>query len=158
MWNPLRKKQSECNRFREALEDVATVEALPAGLREHAIACRDCEAAVEELVISREMLSALPRRADEARPWFAPRVMAAIAREVELRRSLDAWTIVPSFAAKLTWVSALALVLASTWLFQRPGAPQTRPVATDMTGEPVHENATPVSNDDVLLSLAEAGS
>jgi hypothetical protein len=159
MWNPLKKSHSECDRFREALDDVAIAEGLPAAVREHATACADCEAAVKELLSSRELLSVLPRQVDEARPWFAPRVMAAIAaREAELRRSLEAWIIVPSFAAKLTWVSALALVLASTWLFQRPAAVPTKPVATDITGEPEHENTSPANDDDVLLSLAEAGS
>jgi hypothetical protein len=103
-------------------------------------------------------LSALPRQA-EAGPWFAPRVMAAIkAREAELRRSVDAWIIVPKLARRLTWISALALVLASTWLFGRPNATALKPVTTDMTGEPVPEYSAPVNNDDLLLSLAEKGS
>jgi hypothetical protein len=91
-----------------------------------------------------------------ARPWFAPRVMAAIvAREAELRQSIDTWAIVPKLAWRLTWVSAVALVLASTWFLQRPAV--APPVATDITGEPVQYSA-PVTNDDVLMSLAEKGS
>jgi hypothetical protein len=100
----------------------------------------------------------LPRRA-EVGPWFAPRVMAAIAaRESELRRSIDAWTIVPKLARRLSWVSALALVLASTWLFGRPASTPSNPVSTDLTGEPAYENTAPVNNDELLLSLAEKGS
>jgi hypothetical protein len=158
MWNLLKKKSSECERFREELEDVGSWEALPIAQREHVNACPDCEAAADELATSREMLSVLPRQA-AAGPWFAPRVMAAIAaREVELRRSIDAWTIVPKLARRLTWVSALALVLASTWLLGRPASLPLKPVATDITGEPVLENAAPVNNDELLLSLAEQGS
>ena len=156
MWNPL-KKSSECDRFRDLLEecDGGT---LPVSLREHASECSDCEAAEEELAASRKLLSALPRQA-EAGPWFAPRVMAAIkARESELRRSVDAWTIVPKLARRLSWMSVLALVLASTWFFGRPAATTLKPVATDITGEPVPEYAAPVNNDDLLLSLAEKGS
>jgi hypothetical protein len=104
------------------------------------------------------MLNALPRQAAVG-PWFAPRVMAAIAaRESELRRSIDAWTIVPKLARRLTWVSALALVLASTWLLGRPAATPLKPVVTDITGEPVLQTAPPVNNDEILLSLAEKGS
>jgi hypothetical protein len=158
MWSPLRKGSSECDRFRESLEEIAGGEVLPMALQKHASECRDCQAAVDELLASRRLLSALPRRA-EVGPWFAPRVMAAIAaRESELRRSIDAWTIVPKLARRLTWVSALALVLASTWLFGWPASAPSKPVATDITGEPVHEYAAPVNNDDLLLSLAEKGS
>jgi hypothetical protein len=47
--------------------------------------------------------------------------MAAIAaKESELRQSLDAWDAVPRLAARLTWLSALALLVASTWLHQLP--------------------------------------
>ena len=158
MWNPLKKSDSECDRFREALEDVGSWEALPIAQSEHVGGCLDCEAAADELATSREMLNALPRQA-AAGPWFAPRVMAAIAaRESELRRSIDAWTVVPKLARRLTWVSALALVLASTWLLGRPAATPLKPVVTDITGEPVLQAAPPVNNDETLLSLAEKGS
>jgi hypothetical protein len=158
MWNPLKKSGSECARFRAALEDVGSWEALPIAQREHEGGCQDCEAAADELATSREMLNALPRQAAVG-PWFAPRVMAAIAaRESELRRSIDAWTIVPKLARRLTWVSALALVLASTWLLGRPAATPLKPVVTDITGEPVLQTAPPVNNDEILLSLAEKGS
>jgi hypothetical protein len=157
MWNPLKKSNSECDRFRDLLE-ASGEGTLPVTLREHASECPDCETVMDELAASRELLRALPRHA-ETGPWFAPRVMAAIkARESELRRSVEAWIIVPKLARRLTWMSALALVLASTWLFGRPASTTLKPVATDITGEPVPEYATPISNDDLLLSLAEKGS
>jgi hypothetical protein len=157
MWKPLKKNSRDCDRFRDLLE-AGGGGTLPVTPREHAAECPDCRAAVEELAASRKLLSALPRQA-EAGPWFAPRVMAAIrARESELRRSVDEWVIVPKLARRLTLMSALALVLASTWLFGRPTATTLKPVATDITGEPVPEYAAPASNDDLLLSLAEKGS
>jgi hypothetical protein len=157
MWNPLKKSSSECDGFRDLLEEGGSA-TLPVTLREHVSACSDCAAAVEVMAASRELLSALPRQA-EAGPWFAPRVMAAIkARESELRRSVDEWIIVPKLARRLTWISALALVLASSWLFGRPNSTALKPVSTDMTGEPVPEYSAPVNNDDLLLSLAEKGS
>jgi hypothetical protein len=156
MW-VLLKKNRGCSRFVESIEGIAGVDALPPALAEHAASCKDCRAAVDELFASRALLKALPRQPETAGPWFAPRVMAAIAaRESDLRRSLDAWTAVPKLAAKLTWVSALALLLTSTWLMGRPASTPVRPVLTDLTGEPVIEIApAPVSNDDVLVSLTE---
>jgi hypothetical protein len=157
MWNPVKKSSSACARFRDLLE-AGDLRTLPIARREHGAECPECEAAAEELAASRELLKVLPRQ-PEAGPWFAPRVMAAIrAREVELRRSVDAWMIVPKLARRLTWLSALALVLASTWLFGGPAATTLKPVATDITGEPVHDYAAPVDNDDLLLSLGEKGS
>ncbi len=160
MWNPLKKNRVDCERFIELLEQADNAEALPVVLREHVAACEHCEIAQGEFAKSRALLSALPRQVTEARPWFAPRVMAAIAaREAEMRRALDAWTMVPKLAVKLTWVSALALVLASTWLFGQPASvPVKQPATTDLTGETVHETITPANNDELLLSLAETGS
>jgi hypothetical protein len=156
MWNFLNKQEDECSRFRDSLEEVASGGASREML-EHSASCEDCAAAAEELLESRELLRALPRESSARMAWFAPRVMAAIAaREAELRQSLDAWSVVPKFALRLTWIAALALVLASTWLLQRPNVP-TKPTATDITGEPV-QNSAPATNDDVLMSLAELGS
>ena len=63
MWNPLRKDGAECDRFRESLEEIATAEmCCRTTLRKHASECQDCEAAVDELLASRRLLSALPRR------------------------------------------------------------------------------------------------
>jgi hypothetical protein len=159
MWNLFHSSGNACERFRESLEEVRRGDALPGALREHASECLDCEAALDELAVSRELLRAIPRPASLG-PWFAPRVMAAIAAgESELRRSMDAWTIVPKLARRLSWVSALALVLAGTWLLGRPTSnPSSVPVVTDITGEPVLESSPPVSNDELLLSLAEKGS
>jgi len=157
MFDFLPKKDDDCTRFRDSLEEVASGGASREML-EHSAVCEDCAAAAEELLESRELLRALPRQTGVARPWFAPRVMAAIAaREAELRQSIDAWTIVPKLAWRLTWVSAVALVLASAWFLQGPATLPSMPAATDITGEPVQYSA-PVTNDDMLMSLAEKGS
>jgi hypothetical protein len=123
MWNLLsmRKNQDECGRLRDALENVADVAALSSVQREHLAVCPACQEASSDIFISRIVLRDVPTRTASPGPWFAPRVMAAIAaRESELRPSLDAWAAVPRLAARLTWVSALALLLASTWLYQLP--------------------------------------
>jgi len=123
MWNLLRmrKNQDECSRLRDALENVADLAALSSAQQEHLAACPECQEAWSDISTSRIVLRDVPARAASPGPWFAPRVMAAIAaRESDLRQSLDAWAAVPRLAARLTWLSALALLVASTWLYQLP--------------------------------------
>ena len=101
-------------------------------------------------------MAELPSTATMAGPWLVPRVMAAIAaRKEELTRAADTWTFLPKLAARLTWASAVALLLASTWLYQKPISTSAKPMLTDITGEPLVDTTTPPTNDDVLVSLAE---
>lgn len=124
--------------------------------KEHVTTCAECRAAAENILASRALLDGLPSNADLGGPWFAPRVMAAIAaRKAERESAADAFTFLPRLAARLTWASAVALLLASAWLYQRPASTPTNPVITDITGEPIADNATPATNDEVLVSLAE---
>jgi hypothetical protein len=167
MINFLSKRRAECRQFQSQLEDAAgaapnakelseLLAAAPVPLKEHATACADCRAAAENILAARALLAELPSYAATAGPWFAPRVMAAIAaRKAELGRAADAWTFLPKLAARLTWASAVALLLASGWLYQKPVSTSAKPVATDITGEPVADTATPATNDEVLVSLAE---
>jgi hypothetical protein len=157
MWALWKRDRRDCKRFREALEETGALDGVPPALADHRASCASCAAELEELRQSRVLLSALSSQSDTARPWFAPRVMAAIAaRETELRQPIDAWTVVPKLAARLTWVSALALVVTSTWLIARPTSVPAQPVVTDLVGEPVTDSAPlPVSNDEVLLNLTE---
>lgn len=148
----------ECSRFREALETNADVPALPSALQEHAVKCADCKMAAEEVTATRALLQPLPSQAAMPRPWFAPRVMAAIAaREAELRRPIDAWTAVPKLAAKLSWASALALLLASTWLYERPRPMPAKPALTDLAGDPENLSAAAQDQDDILAAPLEKG-
>lgn len=163
----LKKDRTECRDFRAQLERAASgapgakdVAELLAGaapaLRVHAAACDSCRADAEDLLASRALLAAIPSSAAQPGPWFAPRVMAAIAaRTSELGRGADTWTILPKLAARLTWACSIALLLASGWLMQRPHATPPRAVATDITGEPVVQRPMPSTDDDLLLSLAE---
>jgi hypothetical protein len=167
MTNLLNKRKAECRGFRWQLEDAAgaapnardsseLLMAAPVALKDHATACPDCRAAAENILQTRALLAERPSNGDTAGPWFAPRVMAAIAaRKAELSRAADTWTFLPKLAARLTWASAVVLLLASGWLYQRPVSTSAKPVLTDITGEPVVDTVTPASNDDVLVSLAE---
>jgi len=163
----LTKRSGRCLEFQSQLEDAASaapdakelpqlLAAVPVSLKEHATSCADCRAAAENILAARALLTELPSYAAAAGPWFAPRVMAAIAaRKADLARATDAWTFLPKLASRLTWASAVVLLLASTWLYQKPVTTSAKPVATDITGEPVVDTATPANNDEVLVSLAE---
>lgn len=164
----LNKHLAACRDFQMQLEDAASaapgaknlaelLAAAPSAQREHAVSCGDCRVAAENILAARALLGELPSNAEMGGPWFAPRVMAAIAaRKTELGRAADTISFLPKLAARLTWASAIALLLASTWLYQKPASTPTKPVLTDITGEPLVDTATPPANDDeVLLSLAE---
>jgi hypothetical protein len=153
MWNLLRmrKNQEECRRLRDALEYVPDVSALPSAQREHLAACPECQTASADISVSRMLLREVPVRTAVPGPWFAPRVMAAIAaRESELRQSLDAWSAVPRLAARLTWISGLALLLASTWLYESPRFTQNSGYQTTVEG--LFDAPQAAAPDDVLLS------
>jgi hypothetical protein len=158
MWNLLSrsKKHTDCSNLRDLLEGASQISALPTAQREHLAACPQCQAAADEVFATRAILRDLPSRADLSAPWFAPRVMAAIAaKESELRQSLDAWAAVPRFAARLTWVSALALLLASTWLYQSPRSPQNS--SGQATVESLFDSPQSTAPDDVLPPAMERG-
>src|ERR1700748_3488008 len=107
MWDFVKKQEDDCSRFRDSREELASGGASREML-EHSATCEDCASAAEELLESRELLRALPRESSPRMPWFAPRVMAAIAaREAELRQSFDAWSVIPKLALRLTWISAI---------------------------------------------------
>lgn len=167
MWSLFKKRPSDCRAFQERLEDAAGaapaaaelaefVSAMSAELKAHASQCAHCQAAAEDFFAARALLRNLSPRANLVGAWFPSRVMAAIAaRKAELARVGDAWTVVPKLAAKLTWASAVALLLASGWLYSKPRSEPPKPVLTDITGEPVNETLPPATNDEVLVSLGE---
>jgi hypothetical protein len=173
MTKSLSKRRAECRQFQMQIEDAAgaapnakelseLLAAAPAPLKEHTIVCTNCRAAAGNILAARALLAELPSYAATAGPWFAPRVMAAIAaRKAELSRGADTWTFLPRLAARLTWASSIALLLASAWLYQKPATLQSantaaKSVATDIAGDPVVDPATqPNADDEFLLSLAE---
>src|SRR6266478_1328109 len=120
MWSLTRLRQHDaCRCLRDLLEDAPAAGVPSAEQQAHLAGCTECQAFADDLLMSRAILRDVPVAAPG--PWFAPRVMAAIAaREAELRQSLEAWAAVPRLAARLTWISGLALLVASTWLYQLP--------------------------------------
>jgi hypothetical protein len=154
MWNLRNKKTRDCSRFRDALENAPDVSALAAELKQHLAPCEECRLMADEFTASRALLGALPSQRFEPSSWFAGRVMSVIgAREGELRRSIDTWSLIPRLAAQLAWVSAVALLLAGTWLYERP---RFMPHATEASaGESLFESPSPAAPDDLLTSVVE---
>lgn len=131
MWNLLkaRKNDTECRIVRDALDNASDTAELSSEQHTHLMECPECRGAADDISLTRSVLQEVPARVAEPGPWFVPRVMSAIAaREGELRQSLEAWAAVPRLAARLTWLSALALLLASTWLY---GLPKSTPIASN---------------------------
>jgi len=171
--NFLSKGRAECRGFQMQLEDVASaapsakelselLASSSTALQAHVTTCSDCRMAAENILAARALLAMLPSYATTAGPWFAPRVMAVIAaRKADLSRAADTWTFLPKLAARLTWASSIALLLASAWVYQKPPAmpaatTTAKSVATDIAGDPVVDPAAPSNADDEFLpSLAE---
>lgn len=148
-----RKNRGPCAELRDSLETSAGTAALPPSLQKHLADCLECRAVADELFATRALLRKMPATAAAPGPWFPARVMAAIAaRESNLQRTLEAWTVVPRFAARLTWISALALLLACTWLYE---APKSAPRSGSEGGVESLFDAVPNSpaQDDVLINF-----
>jgi hypothetical protein len=162
MWDML-KGNENCRKLRDALEDAAaksedavSVESLLADLsdeqRKHVAACVGCREAANDLVKVKDLLNRAASFSEEERPWFAARVMAAIAsRERELVERVSAWTEFPRFASRLTWVAAIFLLVGTTWFYESiVRTPSYAPSGQESIFE-VPQQTTP---DDVLVSMA----
>ena len=160
MWSILKKENAVCHDLRDALESIPSgpdvsnensdVPLLSPELQAHLASCPDCQAAADARLMTRFLLRRLPRAAG-ADSWFAPRVMAAIAtREAQLRQSIETWAVLPRLAARLTWVSALALLLMGTWVLESPRF--ARNSGRQTSTESLFESSQSQSPDDVLIS------
>lgn len=166
MWDKLKenlKENENCRKFRDAVEeaagkfeDPASVESLIARLPEeqrgHVAACADCREAASDFVQVKALFDGAGSFASEERPWFAARVMVAIAsRERELAERVSAWTEFPRFASRLTWVAAILLLAGTTWFYEAVvRAPSYVPAGQESIFEAPQQNAP----DDVLVSMA----
>ena len=167
MWNTWKNQDAACNTILDSLEEYSvankkeiTVESLldslPREQRAHALECVSCRTALQDFVTVRQMLADVPAYSASESPWFASRVMSAIAaREYELSMPLTISAILPRIAARLTWVTSVVLLIASAFLFQRPMTPPvTSPTATTAQDSLFDSSQTP-NSDDILLSLPE---
>jgi hypothetical protein len=166
MWNLLKKSGQECGRIQDSLEEAATrnsnagtvdelIAGLPAAAREHTNGCEVCREATQDLVATKELFKGVASAAEEARPWFAARVMAAIAaREREFAERVSAWSEFPRFASRLAWISAVLLLAGTTWFYEKAvKAPSN--LSNGAVQESIFETSPPANQDDVLISMAE---
>ena len=169
MWNLLKKRDEECWKLQDLLEESAAVlpeavsaeqlsEAWPALQRNHIAACEICQEAAQDLLATREIFKGVASTSQVATPWFATRVMAAIAaRERELSEVARTWLAVPKFASRLAIASGALLLVASTWLYERPVPVPTpnQQASTLAVQESLFEAPSPVNQDDVLVNMQE---
>jgi hypothetical protein len=164
MFDSLQMKNSDCRRFREELEGVAASGArevssetilaqMSSEARGHAVVCAECSGAAEDLAETRKALLPMSVPVAEAGPWFATRVMAAIrARENELEeRSNGVWLGVRRLAPRLVALSAVLLVVGTTWMVQLRREDLARQQELG-AAESVFESEQAPLNDDVLVS------
>ena len=166
MRNVLNRRRDECERLQDLLESSADVlggsieelvESLPAEGRVHFADCRSCREALQDMRATRELLEGVVLPAKDGGPWFARRVLSAIAaRERELTFPVSPWSMVPRFASRLAWASAIVLLAGSSWLYQRSTPSTTKQPAAASSQEYLFEApAPPMNQDDVLISMAE---
>lgn len=160
----LNRSKEECGRLRDRVEEIAAKHAdavsvktvkeeLTAEERKHVDTCRDCQEAVQELFAAKELFERVPSFSQEERPWFAARVMAAIAaRERELAERVTAWTEFPRFASRLTWVAVIVLLASTTWLYESVVRTPSHPV--NGSQESIFEAPQQPAPDDILISQA----
>ncbi len=165
MWNLRKKNYEECRTLRDALEEgaatqvhIVSVESLKEELtaeeRRHLESCSDCREAVKVLVAAKGLFEDFPSFAEEERPWFSTRVMAAIAsRERELAGRVSAWTEFPRFASRLTWIAAILLLAGTTWFYESVVRAPSHPL--NGAQESIFEVPQQTTPDDVLVSMAD---
>jgi hypothetical protein len=167
MWNLLKKRDEDCRKLQDLLEESAAarpeavrVEELSAawtsGQRTHIVACGSCQEAARDLLATREIFKGVGSAREVTRPWFANRVMAAIAaRERELSEVASTWLAVPKFASRLAVASGALLLVASTWLYQRPLPAPNQQASTLAAQESLFESPPPANQDDLLVPVQE---
>jgi hypothetical protein len=161
MFNFLKREQFECRELWSILNKAdraislqnVLAEASPE-LRAHSARCDECHRRIDELAATRELLATLQPQSEISRPFFASRVMSAIAaREAELSRTINAWTLIPKLASRVTWAAALAILMAVTLFYQKPATP---PLGTEPSPESLFDNSpSSATHDDVLVSMVE---
>ena len=164
MWNPLKRNKDDCRSLRDAVERAAARQPhavsfknveneLTAAERKHFETCQDCRAAARDLFAAKELFQGAARFSREQRPWFAARVMAAIAaRERELAERVTAWTEFPRFASRLTWVAVVVLLVSTTWFYESVVRTPSHPA--NGSPESIFEAPPQSTPDDILISQA----
>src|SRR5215469_2242689 len=162
MWDTLKEKEN-CRKFRDGLEEAAAkvegairiedlIALLPEEQRGHSAACAGCREAANDLIKVKELFNRAASFTEE-RPWFAARVMAAIAsRERALAGRVTAWSEFPRFASRLAWVAAIVLLASTTWFYESVVQTPSHPV--NGSQESIFDAPQQSTPDDILISQA----
>jgi hypothetical protein len=125
--------------------------------RVHLAECSKCQESAQDFLATRKIFAGVASSAEMERPWFATRVMAAIAaRDRDLSEVARTWMAVPKFASRLAMAAAALLLVASTWILEKPpAAPAKQPTAASGQEFLFEPSPPPMNQDDVLISMAE---
>ena len=166
MGNWLRRKTGECRAAEGWIQNLlnsctasTAEECLSAGdpgLRGHLEICRECRVELEESLAVRQLLRRRAAPAEDPGTFFAGRVMRTIAQQEAARRAISAnpWAAVLALAERVALVSALVLVLATTWLYETRAADVERRSAVESMGASLDPAPPPADEGEVLTSLA----
>lgn len=158
------KNDQACEKLRDSLEeaaethaDAASIDELMQGLpqedREHVNSCESCRQAALDLIAVKEMFKGAPSFAQESRPWFAARVMSAIAaRERELALRVSVWTEFPRFASRLAWITVVVLLAGTSWFYEKVVRAPSYP-SNGTTQESIFDTTPQTNQDDILISM-----
>jgi hypothetical protein len=119
-------------------------------------ACEDCAIFAEELFEVRDLLRG-GASGPQPGPFFMAQVMRSIAeREIQLQeRETQMWAAVPRLAYRLSVVASLALLIAASWLYQKPvQQASVTTIGSDQHSEGLVEGGAPVQ-DDLLVTTAD---
>ena len=169
MLNWFGKTRSECGAVQDALERTTSQGAadqvvalgtllaqLPESCRTHLNVCGDCRIFADELLDVRGMFVGEPA-GPQPSPYFMARVMASIAdREWQLaEKETQTWAAVPRLAYRFSVLASLLLLIAGSWLYQKPSQQANLSVMnSDQRQEGLVEGGSPMP-DDALVNLAE---
>lgn len=169
MWPSKKRTNRECEDTRDALERSTNQQAaagivalgtllalLPEQARKHVSECSDCRTFADELLEVGGMFEA-EEAGVQPGPYFLARVMAAIAdREVELEKSAQTWAAVPRLAYRFSVLASITLLIAGSWLYQRPVHSVTvAGVSTEQSSEGLVEGGGTAIQDDFVLNTAD---
>jgi hypothetical protein len=128
---------------------------LPQNVRKHVNVCTDCRIFADELVEVRGMFQG-EIGGPQPGPYFLARVMSSIAeREGRLEQSAQTWAAVPRLAYRLSVLASLTLLIAGSWLYQRPSRTSSVASASAETSEGLVEGSGSAIQDDFLLNAAD---
>jgi predicted anti-sigma-YlaC factor YlaD len=147
-----------CRKFEARLEDYLEGSS-HSEVEEHLIHCPDCRAALEDSRLAGDLLRAAWEPACKPRQAFTSGVLAKI-REEQLRAESAAafWRPLEFLASRLSVTAAMLLLALSVYLVEfapRRTAPPSLNRTELSAGDFPQPPGDPVSNEELLLSLAE---